>query len=216
MHTFELCDKVEHANGKRTFYGIFVTIFALGLPAVHPFFNVVLGFSRGKGKFESKVVVRSPSNRELSKSSTEFELPDENAVFYHCIEISNLQLFEIGNYKITAYLDRKKVGERSFSVLVRKPPEFTDEQIAELLKKENVAKSGRLELKCPKCKTTYIFQLNLDPKKPIEKPALSFPENNRFRCPNDDFEIDLTGIKATIQGTLGTSRPEKEEGENDD
>ena len=107
-----------------------------------------------------------------------------------------------------------RIAESAFSVLTSKPPEFTEEQIEELLKKEEVAKSGRLELKCPKCGTTYTFQINLDPKKPIDKSALPFPENNRFKCPNDDFEIDLTGMKLSVQGILGSPLPEKKEGQN--
>lgn len=213
LHTFEYCDKVETENGKRSFRGLFIHINVLRLPAKHQFFNVVLGFSRGQGKFKGKIVIRNPSKLEITTSEFDIDLNDTKTLFYSVINVENLQLLELGEYTITAYVNGQKIGKREFLVVMERVPEFTDEQIKELLKKEDVAKKGRVVLKCPKCSTDYTFQLNLDPKKPLDKDALEFPPDNRFKCPNDDFEIDLTGIKLTIRKFLGQPRPEKQEGE---
>jgi hypothetical protein len=108
LHTFEYCDRVEEKNGKQNFLGLFLYINALSLPAKHPSFTVVLGFSNGKGSYKGKIIIKSPTNRELTKAPFKFELPDTRVVIYPFIEIQNLQLMELGAYKIIAYLGSKK------------------------------------------------------------------------------------------------------------
>lgn len=212
LHTFEICDKAEMKNGKRTFHGLFIYINVYHLPVTHPFFNVVLGFSKGKGIFQGKLTITNPSNTELTNVDFEIKLEDKRVLLYQQVNIKDLQLIEMGEYTINVYIDGEKIADRQFVVLVEAVPELKSEEIEKLLKEDGIAKVGRMVFRCPKCKTEYKFQLNLDPKEPVDKDAIVFPPDNKFKCPNDGYEVDLTGIKISMQKVLGRPLPENHRG----
>lgn len=213
LHTFEICDKVKIEDGKRTLSGIFQVLNVIMLPTKHRQFSVVLGFSRGKGRFSGRLVVKSPSKREIVALTFRLEMKNADDTSYHIIELNDMPILEIGRHNIIVYLDDEKIREREIIIHMEEVKEFSEEEIEKLLLEPDVIKKARAILKCPRCNKEYSFQLNLDPKQPLDEGARPFPPDNKFRCPNDDFETDLTGIKFSLKRILGRPPPKKSEGE---
>lgn len=212
LHTFEICDKVDIENGKRTLSGLFQVINVLRVPAIHHHFSVVLGFSHGKGQFNGRLVIRNPSNQKIVDVPFRFDMKNVKQTVYHQIDVNDLQVLEIGIYNIIAYVGAQKKSERELIVHMEKVKDFSEEEIEKLSLQPDVIKKARAVLRCPQCNKEYAFQLNLDPKQPLDEGTTPFPPDNRFRCLNDDFEIDLTGIKTSLKRILGRPPPKKAEG----
>lgn len=209
LHTFEFCDRVkEDESGKKTLYGLFKFINTVFLPTKHKEFTIVLGYSKGNGDFNGKTIIKNPSGMEIYKNEYNLNLESQYTDTYALTKVENLQLMEMGIYKMLTYLENNLMGERTFIVGLKKFTELSDEEIKEKLKDENTIKSVKLELICPNCGNRYIFQMNLDPDEPIDNDSIEIPEDDIFRCPNDDFEINLTGVRLSLQSKLGQPKEE--------
>ncbi len=61
-----------------------------------------------------------------------------------------------------------------------------------------------VDFECPKCKTHFKIQANLDKSTPLKKSNLLFPvDNNIFKCPVCGTNSNLTPIRLQIEATSG-------------
>jgi DNA-directed RNA polymerase subunit RPC12/RpoP len=59
------------------------------------------------------------------------------------------------------------------------------------------------EFKCAKCQAPIKIQANFRPLVPVQPGAITFPADNRVRCPKCGFLMDLTPLRAQIQAQFG-------------
>lgn len=112
LHTFEICDKAEIKNGKKSLFGLFNSINSSKFPATHSFFSVVLGFSKGIGKFICRMVIIDPSNKIIREDSFNFLMNSLKENWYHLFNIVNLEIFNPGEHHIIIYVNDNKIGDR--------------------------------------------------------------------------------------------------------
>lgn len=86
----------------------------------------------------------------------------------------------------------------------------TGQELEKRLSDPHSIKSGRAVLKCEKCKTEYIFQINLDPEAPMPDGSLPFPGDGLFVCPSCRTTHHLKDVEGLVRSQLG--KPERESG----
>jgi hypothetical protein len=62
-----------------------------------------------------------------------------------------------------------------------------------------IAEIAQIDFECPRCKNKSRIQANLGKKKPIEQGSIAFPSDNKFKCPNCNLDVDLSGLRKQIE-----------------
>lgn len=92
-------------------------------------------------------------------------------------------------------------------ILLPWPAQPGGDDLRKLLADPHSIKSGRAVVVCRKCKSTYTFQVNLDPNAPIAADALPFPENGEYRCEKCNSVHYLKDIEGNLRSQLGRQGP---------
>ncbi len=208
------CDSVKFVEGKPHCEGIFDFVNLLCFPGVAPTTTIYLSFLARRIKTHIKVVVREQNGPTLAQATSRAYVPDLRGSTHFVCQLKDLVIPKPGVYVVEAYLDGRRFGRTPLIVNRVEPrPDFTEAQIAELLKDPEVVKSVRGEFKCPQCGMQYLMQMNLDTRAPIDPKAMPFPEDDNFNCRQCGKEIGIAAVKTQLRQLLGSRRqnnPEKD------
>ncbi len=205
LHLFEFCDRVEDKDGKKSLHGIFSKINVLFFPSIHPEFMIVIGFSMGRGIFNGKI-----SLNDTILSNFDVKLENTNHLCYYYIAYHDIEIKNADPLIFKVFLNEEIVAERIIEISKEEIPDFSQDEIVRLLKDPNSIKKARAVFECPLCKTQYTLQLNLDHSAPVDEGTIPFPDNNWFKCPKDNFQLDITGMRMQLKKILGSSQVKKE------
>jgi len=181
VKAFLTCDRASRQQGKISCEGIFTNINGYVYPRVHHPMAIYISYMGGEGEYSQRVSLLD------SKGQVLIAPPPEKVKFPKLleavIEVQGLELPAPGKYWLSLSLDGREV-KRIFvtatELAVRKP--FTDGELKELLANPKTVKRVRAEVECKKCQRQHVFQMNLDPDRPLDKGAMAFPESKFFVC----------------------------------
>lgn len=204
---FIQCDEVRNEQGKFSALGIFDTIYSLFFPSTHPRFFLLVGFMGPEGSYPLDVQISDPAGRAIADVKGRLQIAAShqvaNAVF--CFE--KFPLVTPGQYTITLFLEGDFLAE--FPFFARPPFEArqrTAEEIAALLERPDIVKSANADVHCPRCKTLYRFQHNLDPKAPVTPGFLALPPGEFFYCSICQTQIPITQLRENLMRIVGVPK----------
>lgn len=204
IKAFLTCDRAVHQAGKTSCEGIFNTVFALVYPVVHANIYLYIAYMGGKGVFDQKVSFLTENGKVLYESPLEqVRLPTHEFVAH----LEHLELPSPGRYWLSLTLDGqevKRIWLRAQKTPLRSP--FTDDEIKELLANPQSIKKVRAQAECKKCERKHLFQMNLDPKAPLDDGHRPFPESKSFVCECGTTH-DLKHVWASAWQMLGSVQP---------
>ncbi|MGB9691757.1 MAG: DUF6941 family protein [Candidatus Sumerlaeaceae bacterium] len=201
---FIQCDDVRNEQGKFSAVGIFDTIYSLFFPTNHPRFFVLIGFVGPKGTFPLEVHISAPDGHSIAEAKGKLQIgaPHQVANIVFCFE--NFPLIAPGQYTITLFLEGDFLAE--FPFFARPPfetPKRTPEEVAALLERPDIVKSANADVQCPKCRSLYRFQHNLDPKAPVASGFLPLPPGDSFVCSVCATVIPIVQLRENLMRIVG-------------
>jgi hypothetical protein len=204
---FVQCDEVRNEGGKFSAIGIFDSIFALLFPATHKQFFVLMGFTGAAGEYEIELLVTSPEDRRIAKTTGELRVDSAETVTNLVFGFQNFPLPVQGKFTISVFLDGDYLCEHYFYVRPPIPPhERTREEIAMLLAKPDIVKSANADVACERCKTVYRFQDHLDPEHPIDQGFLKLPPGDVFACAVCGQHLSIKQVRENLRNLIGIPR----------
>jgi hypothetical protein len=119
-----ICDVVveDKRSGNKTLVGLFNSIMAPQMPAVHPRMFLMASLTSGRGTWPFTFRITSPSGRELLRMQETTRFVDPLAVHDIVVELRNLPLEEPGVHFVDLMLLDSPVANRRFTVQVETPP----------------------------------------------------------------------------------------------
>jgi len=204
---FIQCDEVRNDNGKFSAYGIFDTIFSFLFPATHKRFFLLLGFSGDPGEHKLELHLVGPDGRVLGNTNGILKLDAPDVVANVIFEFAKFPLPSEGRYTLSLFMDGDFLVEHAFSA---RPPvprrERTPEEIRELLARQDVIRSANADVECHRCKSTYKFQVQLDPDAPMDEGYAPLPPGTSFVCQKCGNDIPLGQVRQNLENIVGIPR----------
>ena len=200
---FLQCDEVRNDQGKFSAVGIFDTIFSFIFPANHKQFYLLAGFTGQAGKHELELHVTGPDGRVLGTTKGLLELESEDHVSNVVFGFENFPLPVQGRYKLSLFMDGDFLVEYPFTATAPPRRERSAEEIAELVKRPDVISSANADIECNRCRSTYKFQLHLDPNASTEPGFMKLPPGDSFLCGKCGNEIPLNQVRQNLENIIG-------------
>jgi uncharacterized Zn-finger protein len=204
---FIQCDDVRNENGKFSAIGIFDTIYSLFFPTNHPRFFLLVGFTGKEGTYPLDVQILGPEGKTIAEVKGQLQIAASHQVANVVFCFEKFPLITPGRYTITLFLEGDFFAE--FPFFARPPfetPHRSPEEIAALLERPDIVKSANADVHCPKCKTLYRFQHNLDPKAPIATGFLALPPGEFFLCSVCGSQIPIAQLRENLMRIVGVPK----------
>lgn len=118
-----ICDVVveDKRTGNKTLVGLFNSIIAPQIPAVHPRMFLMASLTSGRGTWPFTFRITGPSGREMLRMQEVTRFVDPLAVHDVIVELRNLPLEETGVHFVDLMLSDSQVANRRFTVHVEAP-----------------------------------------------------------------------------------------------
>ncbi|MBC8103154.1 MAG: hypothetical protein H7Z41_11260 [Cytophagales bacterium] len=115
-----ICDVVveDKRSGNKTLVGLFNSIVAPQIPAVHPRMFLMASLTSGRGTWSFIFRITAPSGREIFKMQDRTRFTDPLAVHDVIVELRNLPLEETGVHFVDLLLNDSPIANRRFTVHV--------------------------------------------------------------------------------------------------
>ncbi len=118
-----ICDVVveDKRSGNKTLVGLFNSIIAPQMPAVHPRMFLMASLTSGRGTWPFTFRITAPSGRELLRMQEVTKFTDPLAVHDVIVELRNLPLEETGVHFVDLMLGDSPIANRRFTVQLETP-----------------------------------------------------------------------------------------------
>jgi hypothetical protein len=195
-------------RGKVDAFGLFTNLGVWGLPAQREFSVIACAEQVSAGKNAVAIWLRTP-NRTLTRvghgNFTHPKQGDPSSVIAHRI---HLQFAKTGVHQIGMTLGDADTPRNAIWFLLKVyelpwPALPTGQQLKSILADPTTIKSARAVLECGKCKSTYVFEIRLDPDALPTDKSLPFPTSGVFRCPKCGTEHPLRDVEGQMRSQLG-------------
>lgn len=194
-------------RGKVDCYGIFSSVGVWALPATREC-SIAFGIKNvPKGKTPFTFWIRKSGQRARHMADGEMHTSEAIPVSTYADRIK-LQLREVGNLEVGLAVGKRLSGHNAFwiplSVHTLPWPELpVGSDLQNILDNPQSIKSVRAKLKCDKCESEYIFQVNLDATAKLSNEVRSLPKNGVFNCTKCNKRHELKDVEGQILTQLG-------------
>lgn len=199
-------------RGKIDCFGIFNIMNVWATPA-HREFSFVFGLSDLSNNEEMKIWLRDPNDKVIELATLKISQQDiDKTALFNIISARrfSVSLNSIGRHEVGMGLSKspKDINIHWVPLLVNLlpwPSIPNGDELTKILKDPHAIKASRAIVSCKRCKTEYIFEINLIPGATLSEGALPFPPNGTFSCTHCSMMHYLRDIEGQVRSQLGRS-----------
>ncbi len=201
-------------RGKIDCYGVFDVVGVWATPATREC-SIVFGVQNvPAGTTKLSLWLRTPGQKAVQLGTASIQAKDAARSIINAARIQ-LLFTQFGPYELGVAAGETSVPRHALWIPLAASslpwPSFpTGEELQKLLADPHTIKTARVQLTCNKCRTNYVFQVSLDPAKPLERGVLPFPGDGLFTCPKCRTIHQLKDLEGQLRAQVGRPASESE------
>jgi hypothetical protein len=201
--------------GKVDLYGIFSTLRVWGVPTQREC-SIAIGLKDvTPGVISLTMWLRKHGRKAAQVGNAQLQIrkTDGNDEGRTCLVVAEriaIPIADVGDFEIGVSVGQQIRGGRAYwcpVVFDKLPWPILPEGVAleRALRRPEVLKSVRAHVVCNKCKTEYVFQINLDPAAERDEGVRNFPKSGVFTCGKCKTKHHLRDIEGQALAQLAES-----------